>query len=888
MLHVTVNGTPQSCADGTTILAHLRSMAIPVPALCDDPRLAAIGGCRMCLVEIAGHERPVAACTTHIADGMSIQTHSDLVEQLRRTQLRLLARQHPPLPRDGEPASAFHRLVRQYDLEHELGVAARETPVDDSHPCIHVDMSRCIDCFRCVRICEQVAGRFVWRAWNRGDRTEIAPAGQVPLAESACVSCGACVDACPSGALLDKSSLHSPSPQDEIRTVCPYCGTGCEMHVGRREDRLISARPVIDAPVNRGHLCVKGRYGWDFVHADDRITRPMIRSGDSWTPVSWPQAIEFVARRFREIVAQHGPDAVGVLGSARATNEENYLAQKFARVVLGTNNVDCCARVCHAPTAAGMSLMLGTGAATNSFDDIEHARTILVCGANPTENHPIVGDRIRQRALRGAELIVIDPRRIDLVDQATWHLQLRPGTNVPLLNALAHVIVSEGLYDVAAVERVENWREFQQFLAGYAPERVAEICGVPAEAIRQAARCYASAKPAMSIHGLGVTEHTQGTEGVMCLVNLAIMTGNLGRPGSGVNPLRGQNNVQGSAHMGCEPATLTGGAKLVEHRTRFQTAWQTTIPDRPGRNLMQMIDGAAQGAFKALWAIGYDVALTNPDAATTLAALKALDLVVVQDLFLTETAKLVGSVFLPACSSFEKDGTFMNSERRIQRVRKVIEPLGESRSDWEIICDVANGMGRREHFSFQSAEDIWNEIRVVWPAGAGITYRRLDAGGLQWPCPTEHHPGTAILHSGIFSDGRRLSLRPIEYRPTTEQVSAEFPLLLVTGRTLYQFNAGTMTSRSKTQHLRPTDLLLIAPDDAARVGIEDNQMVKVTSRYGQATIVARTDDRVRSGELFATFHTPRTFLNQVTSHQRDRMVQTPEYKVTAVRVEAAP
>ena len=427
MLRVTINGQSGRAAPGQTILAALRSIGMQIPALCDDPRLAPIGGCRLCLVEIKGQDRPAVACATLLADGMEISTHTEQLEQLRRTQLRLLVRQYPAPGRELCAVQRVFRWIRAYELESELAAAASPGQVDDSNPCIHVDMSRCIDCFRCVRICDEVAGRFVWKAWNRGDRTEIRPRRRILLAESACVSCGACVDTCPSGALLDKTAIHGEPATAEVRTVCPYCGTGCEMHVGHREGRLVSVRPVLDAPVNKGHLCVKGRYGWEFVHAPDRVTEPMIRRGDTWQKVPWDDAIEFVAERLQRIVGEHGPDAVGILGSARATNEENYVAQKFARVVIGTNNVDCCARVCHAPTAAGMKLTLGTGAATNSFDDIEQARTILLCGANPTENHPIVGDRIRQAVRRGAELIVIDPRRIELAECATLHLPASSG-----------------------------------------------------------------------------------------------------------------------------------------------------------------------------------------------------------------------------------------------------------------------------------------------------------------------------------------------------------------------------------------------------------------------------------------------------------------------------
>ena len=882
MLRVSINGTNHSCTEGT-ILSALRSADVRVPTLCDDPRLTPIGGCRLCLVTVNNQPHPVAACTTPLADGMEIATHTEPLDALLRTQLRLLAR-HYPKDAPHRPTNEFLHWVREYGLADELGTAGSEPQIDDSNPCIHVDMSRCITCYRCVRICADVAGRFVWRAWDRGDRTEIRPHDRLPLADSNCVTCGACVDTCPSGALIDQTARHNGPPTAEVRTVCPYCGTGCEIHAQIRDGRLAGIRPVLDSPVNRGHLCVKGRYGWDFVHAEDRVTRPMIRRGESWEPVPWQEAIEFVAGKLAEIVARHGPQAVGILGSSRGTNEENYVTQKFARVVLESNNVDCCARVCHAPTAAGMKIMLGTGAATNSFDDIEQARTILLCGVNPTENHPIVGDRIRQAALRGTQLIVIDPRRIELAEHAAFHLQLRPGTNIPLLNALAHVIVAEGLCDPAAIAHVAAWEKFRQFLDDFAPEAVAPLCGVEADAIRQAARLYATHKPSMAFHGLGVTEHVQGTEGVMCLVNLAVITGNMGLPGTGINPLRGQNNVQGAAHMGCDPGILTGSVPVAQ-RHIFETVWNSPVPTRPGLNLMQMMDAAGRGELKALWSIGYDVALTNPNAETTVRNLKSLELLVVQDLFMNETARVAGTVFFPACSSFEKDGTFMNSERRIQRVRQAVEPLGQSRTDWEILCDVARAMGKGDKFAYRSAEEIWEEIRRVWPAGAGISYRRLEGEGLQWPCPSEDHPGTTILHREIFSGDNRVRLRSIDYRPSPEQTSDEFPLLLITGRALYQFNAATMSGRSKAGLFQPNDRLQISAEDAARLNVADGQQVRIASRYGRVELSAEICDRVLPGQLFATFQSTAGWINFVTGPHRDRFVQTPEYKVCAVRVE---
>jgi formate dehydrogenase major subunit len=659
------------------------------------------------------------------------------------------------------------------------------------------------------------------------------------------------------------------------------------MEVGVADGRLISVRPAMNAPVSRGHLCVKGRYALDYVHAGDRITKPMIRrKGGEWREVPWQDAIDQTAAELLRIRERYGSDAIGVLGSARATNEENYVAQKFARVVLGTNNVDCCARVCHAPTAAAMGAMLGTGAATNSFDDIEAARTILVFGANATENHPIVGARIRQAALRGAQLIVVDPRRTELAECARFHLAVRPGTNVAVLNAMANVLVEEGLIDREFVAtRVSEWDKFRSFIHTWTPEKAASICGVDAGLIREAARAYGRDKPSLSIHGLGLTEHIQGTEGVMCLVDLALLSGNIGKQGAGVNPLRGQNNVQGAAHMGCEPDHLTGYAAFESGRARFENAWNARLPGARGKNLLAMMDAAERGELRALWAIGYDVLLTNANAMTTRRALSRLELVVVQDMFLNETAKEFGTVFLPACSSFEKDGTFMNAERRVQRVRKAIEPAGESRPDWEPLCAVAVAMGHSDGFSFSGPEAIWNEVRSVWPGGAGMSYRRLDQGGLQWPCPTEEHPGTAVLHVDRFASGTRAALRCVEWRASTESVSDEFPILLTTGRLLYQFNAGTMTMRTDNVYWRPADTLDLSSEDANRLSITTGDQVRIVSCHGTTELPVRVSETVRPGEAFATFHTSGVFLNKVTGPDRDNVTATPQYKVTAIRVE---
>lgn len=899
MINATVNGIPLAFPAGLSVLQALHGAGIAVPSACADDRAPAHANCRLCMVRINGQERAVPACATPLEAGMAIETHPDDIEHYRKTLLTLLARDLSREALEKHPDKAVHRLIKQYGLEDAMqGASAAPTsgpirlPADETHPYIRVDLSQCISCYRCVNACQASQGVSVWHVRGHGDNLRVLPDSGTTLLASSCTSCGACAQACPTGALTDRSVPDGASaPTEWTRTTCPYCGVGCQMEVGVRAGRIVQVLPAMDAPVNKGHLCVKGRYAHGFVHAPDRATEPMLRDKlagghGPWRTVSWDEAIAHIPTKLRLLIAEYGPDSIGVLGSARATNEENYLAQKFARLVVGTHNVDGCARVCHAPTAAAMQAMLGTGAATNSFDDIERAKSFLVCGANATENHPIVGKRILKSVLAGAPMVVIDPRRTELAEHATLHLALRPGTNVPLFNAIACAIIEEGLADADALrDRVEGWQEFKTFIADFAPEKVAPICGVEAQLVRQAARLYATSKPAMCFHGLGMTEHVQGTEGVMAMINLALLTGNFGKPGSGVNPLRGQNNVQGAGHMGCKPDRLTGGVSLEEGRGLFTAVWGAPLPTNKGLNLMEMVDAAGAGKLKALWAIGYDIALTHPDTARTGGALDKLDLVIVQDLFLSGLAKRHGTVFLPAVSSFEKDGTFMNSERRIQRVRRAIAPLGHAKADWEIIRQVAQAMGHGGQFPYGSAEDIWEEIRRVWKAGAGIAYARLEGGGLQWPCPGEGHPGTAILHQGAFPHGPRARLRPIAFTPTAETTDADFPLLLVTGRSLYQFNVGSMTGRTPNAQLRPTDTLDLHAGDAARIGLRNGQRVRLCSRHGATELPVRISGQVKPGEVFATFQDPEVGLNLVTGPHRDGVTGTPEYKVTAVRLE---
>lgn len=888
---VTIDGRTYEDPCTGTVLDVLRRHGLAVPTLCHDDRLAPSGGCRVCLVHVERVGHLVTACTTAARAGDIITVMGATLTAARRAELALIAR-HLPTRALEVGDTALRRCLEAYRVElGDPGPTPGTTPdIDTTHPLIHHDPALCIQCDRCVRICDELQAQHVWHVRFRGERRTIVAEGDEGLGASACVSCGACVDSCPTGSLFDAHGVAGASPDRWVRTTCSYCGTGCELDAGVANDQVVGIRPATRGPVSGGHLCVKGRYGFGFTHAGDRIDTPLLRQRDSWVRVSWSEALGFVADRLDAIIAARGPDAVGVLGSARAPNEDNYVLQKFARLVIGTNNVDNCARVCHTPSAAALKMMLGTGAATNSFADIDTARLLMVVGANPTENHPIVGARIKRAVERGTPLVVIDPRRTELARLATVHLRPRPGTDIAVLNAMAHVIVRDGLIDPAFVdERVEDMAAFERFIDAWPPERAASTSGVDAGLIRQAAHLYGSTRPGYMCHGLGATEHVQGTETVMALVNLALLTGNLGRPGAGVNPLRGQNNVQGAAHMGCDPGVLPGGASIKEHRTRFAQLWDRPLPATPGRHQLEMIDAAARGDLRALYVMGYDVLLSNPQAAATEAALGRLELLVVQDLFVTETARRFAHVVLPAASAFERDGTFMNGERRIQPVRACVPPPGEARPDWQIVCALAERLGKPHGFHFDSAEAIWEEIRRVWPDAAGITYARLHAeGGLQWPCPTLEHPGTGVLHVRGFSHGPRASLRRLDLRPQPEQAGDIYPLVMMTGRTLPAFNAHTMTGRSLTRVLHDTDYVEVSPEDAAALGLGQTGSARIVSRFGSAKVRTLVTDRVPPGHVFATFHDPRVMLNATTSGHRDRFTGTPAYKVTAVKLEPAP
>ncbi len=852
-----------------TLLATCRAAGVELPAFCDGPGLMPAGHCRACLVEVDG--RPQAACVTPARAGADVRTHTARLQAYRRDLGELMRA-------ESRPGGAVGRTLAEWGVDGtRYRRPAERGARDASHPYLRLDLDACILCRRCLRACEEIQGQFVYAIEGRGAAARLAWGG-APFAESGCVSCGACAATCPTGAISDADREAAPVMTRVERTTCGYCGVGCQLDVHAAGGRIVRIEGAA-AAVNHGHLCVKGRYAHAHTRHPERLTTPLIRRGGELVVASWEEAIATVAR---ELEARRG--RVAGLSSSRCTNEENYLFQKWLRAGLGTHDVDCCARVCHAPSAAGMRAAFGTGAATNSLADIERADLLLVVGANVTEAHPVTGARVRRAALAGARLVVVDPRVTELAALADIHLQTRPGTNVPLFNALACALVDEGRIDrdfIAA--RTEGWDEYEQFIRGETPERLAAVTGVPADRVRAAARLYGDAARPMMMHGLGVTEHLQGSEAVMLLCNLAMLTGALGRPGTGVNPLRGQNNVQGAADMGCQPDLLTGYVALDDAagRARFEAAWGRPLPEAPGRILPEMIEAARAGEIRALFIFGEDVLQTDPDSRHVRASLEALEFLVVQELFMTETASLA-HVVLPGASALEKDGTFTNGERRIQRVRRVVAPPGGARADWEILCALMAAGGLPQ--PFRHPGEAWEEIGRVAPLFAGVRYERLEGDGLQWPVPALDHPGTAILHTEGFPRGRGRLAR-VAYTPSPELGGA---LTLTTGRVLEHYNAGTMTRRSDNRRLVDADALEIHPDDAAARGIAAGAMVAIASAHGEARARARITTRVPAGVVFLSFHFPETGANQLTGQVRDRISGCPEYKVTAVEVRPAP
>ena len=893
-----IDGRSVTVAGGTSVMAAAMQAGMSIPKLCATDMVEAFGSCRLCLVEIDGRRGTPASCTTPAEDGMVVHTQTDRLAKLRKGVMELYISDHPldclTCSANGDcelqdVAGAVGLRDVRYGYD---GDKHRQEPKDESNPYFTFDSSKCIVCSRCVRACEEVQGTFALTIEGRGLDSKVSPGG-VDFLGSECVSCGACVQACPTATLNEKSVIQMGTPTRSVVTTCAYCGVGCSFRAEMQGDRVVRMVPSKDGKANEGHSCVKGRFAWGYATHSDRIRKPMIRAriSDPWREVTWEEAFAHAASEFRRIQAQYGRDSIGGITSSRCTNEEVFVLQKLIRAGFGNNNVDTCARVCHSPTGYGLKQTFGTSAGTQDFRSVEKADVVLLIGANPTDGHPVFASRLKKRLRQGAQLIVADPRRIDLVKSphvaAAHHLQLLPGTNVALVNALAHVVVTEGLVKEDYVRErcdLEAFEHWARFIAQdqNSPEATESATGVPARELRAAARVYASGGNAAIYYGLGVTEHSQGSTTVMAMANLAMATGNIGREGVGVNPLRGQNNVQGSCDMGSFPHEFSGYRHVSDDATRemFESLWGVDLSDEPGLRIPNMLDEAVGGRFKGIYIQGEDIAQSDPNTKHVTAGLEAMECVIVHDLFLNETAKYA-HVFFPGSSFLEKDGTFTNAERRINRVRKVMEPLA-GLADWEVTLRFAQALGFA--MKYEHPAQIMDEIARLTPTFAGVSYEKLDAlGSVQWPCNDAAPLGTPIMHSERFVRGKGRFMIT-EFVPTDERTGPRFPLLLTTGRILSQYNVGAQTRRTANNVWHDEDVLEIHPFDAENRGVRDGDLVALASRSGEVSLRARISERMQPGVVYTTFHHPMTGANVVTTDYSDWATNCPEYKVTAVEV----
>jgi formate dehydrogenase alpha subunit len=866
-----------------------------IPTLCDDDNLKPYGACRVCSVEVqyneGGPKRTVASCHTPVTPGMRIYTNSDSIKNLRKNIVELVLSDHPPECLTCEvngncelqdvAASVGVRKIRYAKGDNHI-----DREKDLSHAYMRMDLSKCINCSRCVRACDEVQGQFTLTMTGRGFESRITTDNDMLFGDSSCVSCGACAQTCPTSAISDVFQSKSVEADKKIRTVCSYCGVGCNLEVAVKNDEVLSIRAPQDS-INSGHTCLKGRYAFKFYNHEDRLTSPLIKKNGSLVPCSWDEALDFIKDKFLSIKAEHGPDAIAGISSARCTNEENFLFQKMIRQLVGTNNIDCCARVCHSPTAWGMQQSFGTGAGTNPATDIPLADLMIVIGANPTAAHPVTGAKIKQQALSGAKLIVIDPVKTELARLADYHLQLKPGTNVAVLNMMQYFIVEAGLVDNKFIEeRCEGGLEFIEQIKKLDVDQMAQISGLDKDHVRDASLAYAKANNAMEFHGLGVTEHSQGSQTVMLISNLAMMTGNIGRPGVGVNPLRGQNNVQGAADMGCQPHHGPGYMWMDQQEVQdyYQTKFNLPTPTTEGKKIPEMFDGAIDGSLKALWIFAEDVVQTDPNTHHVIKSMEALDLLVVQEIFMSETAKMA-DVVLPGSTFLEKSGTFTNAERRVQQVNAAVNPLEGCKTDGQIIVEMMRKLGYEQ--PDYDASEVLKEVSNVVPFFEGITWEALSSNpmGLQWPV-NKKGEDTKILHIDEFKRGKG-KFHYYDWKESEELVKHknEYPFILTTGRELQHYNCATMTRRTANVEILPKDVIMLNPKDAKAKKLSTGDRAKLRSERGEVTLDVEVTDRVKRGVVRTTFHFPEVLINEVTSGVTDEETKCPEYKVVAVEVE---
>jgi formate dehydrogenase major subunit len=896
-----IDGTPVTVPRGTSVMRAAVDAGVQVPKLCATDNVEPFGSCRLCLVEIEGRRGTPASCTTPVEPGMKVRTQSPKLAKLRRGVMELYISDHPldclTCAANGDcelqdMAGVVGLREVRYGYEGKNHLKA---PKDESNPYFTFEASKCIVCSRCVRACEEVQGTFALTIQGRGFASKVA-SGPTNFLASECVSCGACVQACPTATLTEKTIIAKGQPEHSVVTTCAYCGVGCSFKAELQGAEVVRMTPYKDGKANHGHSCVKGRFAWGYATHKDRITKPMIRAKitDPWREVTWDEAINYAASEFKRIQAKYGRDSIGGITSSRCTNEETYLVQKLIRAAFGNNNVDTCARVCHSPTGYGLSSTFGTSAGTQDFDSIDDTDVVMVIGANPTDAHPVFASHMKRRLREGARLIVVDPRRIDLVKsahvEADYHLPLRPGSNVAVMNALAHVIVTEGLLNEPFVNErcdVEAFAQWRKFVAEErnSPEATEASSGVPSADLRAAARLYATGGNAAIYYGLGVTEHSQGSTTVMAMANLAMLTGNIGRNGVGVNPLRGQNNVQGACDMGSFPHEFSGYRHVSNDAARlvFEEAWHVPLQNEPGLRISNMLDAAIEGTFKGIYIEGEDIVQSDPNTQHVTAGMTAMECVVVQDLFLNETASYA-HVFFPGSSFLEKDGTFTNAERRISRVRKAIPPMG-GKADWEITMALSEALGYP--MPYKHPAEIMDEIARLTPTFTGVSFDRIDElGSIQWPCNAKAPEGTPVMHIGGFVRGKGRFMIT-EFVPTEERTTGRFPLILTTGRILTQYNVGAQTARTENNVWHAEDVLDIHPWDAENRGIREGDRVSLTSRAGATTLHARISERMQPGVVYTTFHHGFTGANVVTTEFEDWATGCPEYKVTAVEVTLA-